>query len=126
MNSAAEQLAVTIASSEQKKSAGTVLVQNLTLASRLGRAAVRGFGFLCISILCIAIPILHFLLVPIGLLITVLVVISSFAVNKMILSGEGQCPSCLRPVTIYKRSFGFPFEDVCENCHRRLVISSNN
>ena len=126
MNSIAEQLKIIVTSSDQKKSSGTIDIQNLTLLVRLARAAIRGFFFLCFSILCIVIPILHFVLVPIGLLTTVLVVVLSFRVKKLILSGEGQCPSCLKTVTIYKRSFGLPFEDVCESCHRRLVISCDN
>jgi len=121
---AAEEVKVCLASSDGRVGSGVLCVKTLGFMRRLLVALVWGVAVLLLTALSVFIPILHFVLVPLGLITTLLVALRIFATPKIILSGEGICGACSGKIHIRKRRFGLPFDDVCENCHRAVTIKS--
>ena len=113
---------VILISSDGKRGIAIIEILKLNKFQRILRSVWRGILLLTLSALSIAIPMLHFILVPIGLLITLVVSYSAFQVKEILVSGSGQCPSCNNNITIHQRNYKLPFSDVCEHCGRQLTI----
>lgn len=113
---------ITISSGDAHPSKGQIQIRDFSSGERLGRAILRGGIGLALTIVAIFIPIAHFVLVPLGLLVSVLLVISAMNQSGVIESGTATCPSCNATISIYRRSKKFPFTDICESCHRSVTI----
>ena len=111
---------------EQRVTNGTVSVNVLTSRQRYTRALVRGGLSLIISVALIVVPVLHFVLFPLGLVITFLIVASSLRQSSFIAHGTGPCPYCGAEFRIFKRGEKYPFSDVCEKCRRQVTIDRAN
>jgi hypothetical protein len=96
--------------------------------SRMERS-LRGIGifvvWFLIAAVSILIPILHFILVPLFLLIGVAHAFSRAATVSIVKEGSGTCPECGAPFTIVSRALRWPFSEVCDGCSRQLQISEN-
>lgn len=103
---------------------GSVEVVHYSISERRRRAlGVFVIGFL-LSAASVVVPILHFLLVPLGLIITILLTKNRLNTEAIITSGAGTCPACQAPFQIMKRKFHFPFTDICEKCSRTINIGT--
>lgn len=104
------------------KSAGSLEVETFSSLTRLKRTIWTVIGGLALSILLAFIPILHFVLVPFGLLGTLFVASFRYAQRNKILSGTGTCPECKASFIIYARPFRLPFVDLCVACKRQISV----
>lgn len=77
-----------------------------------------------ISLLLALIPILHFILVPIGLLLTALIAFRQLRPYSVISESHGQCPACNKPYRLATQAYKSSFTDVCEFCGRRIIVST--
>lgn len=91
----------------------------------LSSLKIAFIGFL-FSLLVALVPIVHFFLVPIGVILTVFLAYSSYKVKNYIAEGTCICPACSGVIKIYHRAEQLPFDDVCESCHRKVVIEEKN
>ncbi len=105
-----------------KNSSATLSIQQISKSKRIGKAIIVGSIGLIISLALVFIPILHFVLVPFGLLITLLLVINRLKTDQIIIDGVGVCPACEAHLQIYKRAYKLPFKDVCEKCSREVQV----
>lgn len=103
-------------------STGTVEVVNYSASERRQRALIVFLIGISLSTVSVVVPILHFLLVPLGLVITILLTKNRLKTESIITSGTGTCPACQAPFQIMKRKYHFPFTDVCEKCSRIINI----
>ena len=117
-----EERKVSLVGTEGRVGEGQVSVVFVSPGQRYLKALIRGGLGLIFSFASVFIPILHFVLVPFGLLITAFLVFRAFSVTSFIKEGAGQCPYCQGSVAIFKRSATFPFSEVCEHCRRALRI----
>ena len=107
----------------EKVCSGQVVVKSFSKKDRYRRSIVRwGIG-LGATIISAFVPVAHFITVPLGLILTPFVAISSFRTTGLILRGEGFCPGCAAKFNITRRRAIFPFRDVCEKCVRSVTIS---
>lgn len=102
---------------------GELEIVEFSSRQRFFRTFWRATIGLLISALLVLVPILHFILVPLGVLLTTLVALSSFRVSKEIAQGRGFCPYCHGPFNIFRRAYRLPFTDICEHCHRQVVVA---
>ena len=114
----------------QLESNGTTSEGKLTIiiptrAQRIGKAMGLGFLMLLVTALSALIPMVHFIAVPMFLLITIGVVISCLRSSEIIEQGSGACPACKAPFRILKRRFRLPFSDVCEGCGRQVNVRAD-
>jgi len=109
--------------SADKTSSGQVNVILFSKRDRVWRGSIRGIIGLSATILSVFIPVAHFLLVPLGLVLTPIIATSSYRTKVLILSGSGLCPGCGANFNITWRKAIFPFTDVCDKCVRLVTVS---
>ncbi len=83
------------------------------------KAALLTMG---LAIVCVFIPIAHFILVPGFLFLTVLVFIGGMNVQSAIIGGGGSCPKCQAAFEVAKSADRWPLKDVCSHCQVSLKI----
>ena len=108
------------------ESSATISVKHFSFGMRVFRAIRVGILLLIVTLLMILIPILHFVLVPVGLIFTFIFFSATYKVKSIILGGQGDCPYCNGKLSIHKRSMAFPFEDICDQCGRQVKIDLKN
>ena len=96
----------------------------------LAKRVTKSLGLLILLVIITAvtalIPILHFIIVPLMLILTFIIVAASLRKSKIIESGAGTCPYCNAPFRVCTRRLKVPFGDVCESCHRRVVVATES
>jgi hypothetical protein len=105
-----------------QRAQGSVDIQEFSEKMRFKRGMLALALGLTLTAASVFIPVLHFFLVPLGLIITASISISRFKTAALIISGEGSCPICNARFRIMKRKSAFPFSDICEGCSRSVVI----
>jgi hypothetical protein len=101
---------------------GFVLRRDLDRSERVGRAA-RMFGILfLIAFLTLFIPILHFVLPPLFLILGVVFATTTWMETGEVLRGEIECPNCKRKMELRKEAEGWPKTQRCEGCSYMLKI----
>ncbi len=122
MNTVTQTAAILVFAHNPEPSSGEVQIRDFSKSERTSRAVSRGaIGFVA-TVLAVFIPIAHFVLVPLGLVVTVLLVLAALNQTGVVEGGKATCPECKGTVTIYRRPKKFPFNDVCESCHRSVTI----
>lgn len=118
-----EELPVILTSSSAKVTQGMITVQHRTFSQKVSKAVMFGIGGTIISAVLVAIPLLHFILVPIGLLVTGSLVIKALNQNSFIGGGTVQCPYCSEPIMMVKRAFSFPYYETCGSCSQQSKVT---
>lgn len=75
-----------------------------------------------LAILAIFIPIAHFFLVPLLLILGPILAASAYGQRSVILGGEGTCPQCGKPVEIVRAKDAWPLQDICSDCGQNVII----
>jgi hypothetical protein len=101
----------------------TMDVKSLTPFDRVTSA----FGALIfcwfIALVCVAIPVLHFFLVPLGLIAGVVAFFYKLQLHERRKQTEIKCPSCEKPLVIKAGSFNWPLKETCGECRSGLLIT---
>ena len=98
-------------------------VAELAPRDRLRRAAVIFGAFIAVAIIALPIPIVHFVLVPGGLLLAVVLGALRLREAAIFRGVEGRCPFCgtEQEFALYGR-FSLPKVVHCSNCGRKLTL----
>jgi hypothetical protein len=78
-----------------------------------------------VTFLCVFIPLLHLIMLPLGIALTLATFFHTQNTKAMIKPGSLPCPACQKTITINSRRLVFPFKDSCEHCHREVVITES-
>lgn len=123
MLSEQESLPVSIRSERNSQtSKGEILIQFWNKKERTKRALK--FGGMCwgFAIVCVFIPLLHFILVPGFLIAGPIVAFVVLSRESAILGGKGLCPYCNAALPIARAPYRFPISDLCTQCQSSLKI----
>ena len=104
---------------------GEIIIVEYSRAQIISKTLRNTILALLITALLLFIPLLHFLLVPIGIITTIGIFIRTSGTRSIITSGHAPCPACGETIMLAKRNYRMPLKDICENCHREVVIKSN-
>jgi len=98
-------------------------VAELSATERLKRAAVVFGAGMAVAVVALPIPIVHFVLVPGGLLLAVAFGGVRLGQGRIFRGAEGRCPFCGREqqFSLFGR-FRLPRRVDCATCHRRLSL----
>jgi hypothetical protein len=98
-------------------------IAELAPADRLKRAAVVFGAFVAVAIVALPIPIVHFMLVPGGLLLAVVLGGLRLRENAIFRDVSGGCPFCgtEQHFPLFGR-FRLPKDLHCANCGRKLTL----
>lgn len=104
------------------KTEGFVLRRDLSKGERVQRA-LKIFG-ICfgVAFLTIFIPILHFILPPLFLILGGIFATTTFMETAMLGGGEVTCPNCKKVMTIRKEAEEWPKTLRCEGCSFTLTV----
>ncbi|MCB0355258.1 MAG: hypothetical protein KDD64_17120, partial [Bdellovibrionales bacterium] len=84
---------------------------------------VRTVGiFWGIGVVALFIPVAHFVLVPLFLLLGLLSPFFTPAKEGVVLGGTAKCPACDSELAIPRMPERWPLSDVCSSCKRALTI----
>jgi len=115
---------LTILDSARPPTLADVDVTVLTRPERLKRALARLGAVWGAAIFAIAIPILHFILVPGLLLLGPVVAVLAFRARVRADANTGiGCPKCGSPVSAVGGTYGWPLRLACGECGIRFTAS---
>jgi hypothetical protein len=102
---------------------GEIRVQSWDKSERVARAFK--FGGMCwgAAIVCVLIPLLHFILVPGFLLAGPILAYFVLGQETVVLGGQGTCPHCQSFLPIARAAYQFPHSDLCTHCQHSLEIN---
>lgn len=76
------------------------------------------------ALLCVLIPVFHFVLVPAGLLIGIWAATKQFRYQDYISEGKISCPKCSAEMTLKDMPFNWPIRQTCPQCQADLIVES--
>lgn len=104
------------------ESEGEVFIRTWTLAERRRRSLIILAKCWGAAAIAVVVPMLHFVLVP------VLVIVGPIwgwflkRQERIILGGSGTCPKCSEPFKIERALDRWPLSDICDRCHAHVTI----
>ena len=101
---------------EERRTEGLVRVQHWDDSQRTTRAVTRLGIFWLLALLSIAIPMLHFCLVPGLFVVGPIAAWLAYRQKSVVLGGVGPCPHCGEPVFVDKHPDEWPIQAQCEAC----------
>jgi hypothetical protein len=107
-----------------KQASGEVMVERWTGAQRLWRTAKVLLSMTVVTVASAFVPILHFVLVPLFLVITLVSTSVTYAKRKRIRGGIATCPLCGKRFTLMFGAARLPFQDHCTECNRTVTIAA--
>ncbi|MBN8550439.1 MAG: hypothetical protein J0M12_14085 [Deltaproteobacteria bacterium] len=113
---------VRILGKPDKESSGTVHIKHWTPQERLLRALKTFAIWFFIALLSVFIPILHFVLVPLALLLAFIFSFMAYGQSSVVLGGSGSCPFCSARLDIVRKPDRWPLDDICSSCSRHVRI----
>jgi hypothetical protein len=76
------------------------------------------------AVVCVLIPVLHFVLVPMGLLLGLVMSYRQFRFEQFFRGGDLLCPNCKTQLLLKARAFSWPLRATCPHCHAELLVRS--
>lgn len=105
-------------------SEGFALRRNFTTEERVKRAA-KALGILwLVAFLTVFIPVLHFILPPIFILLGITFGVITYLERGLVLSGEIPCPNCKKAIPFPEETESWPHAKRCPSCHCDLIIDA--
>jgi hypothetical protein len=108
----------------QSSQAGILQVLEFDKRARVHRAIKTGAVCLATTAACVCIPGAHFVLVPLGILLTPLMVYMSVKATTKIVDSAVTCPHCGKSLPILASQERYPLYENCLSCKREIKIVS--
>ena len=106
----------------ERETVGEVVRESWSVRARAWRALRVFLGVNMLAALSVLIPILHFFLVPMLVLLSVLLASFTYARRERIRGGRGVCPLCGEIFPLFSGASRWPIHDRCTACGRAVVI----
>jgi hypothetical protein len=108
-----------------KTTHGSIEIRDLTKSERVERGLKIGGALGAFGLLCVLVPVLHFVLPPIFILLGIVFGWSTYSTKTEVVSGRFDCPICLKPNELPKESMDFPKAFRCRQCHYDLTLNTS-
>lgn len=109
-----------------KKATGRVELREISSSERsveAAKALAIGWG---LAIFCILIPVLHFVLVPLFLILGIFWALKKWKTVQEVVTGGFACPACGKETSLEKSSARFPREERCSSCFVTVELKEIN
>lgn len=101
--------------------AGEIRIQKWNPSERT-RRAIQKWGLVWgVGLVCVFLPLLHFILVPLCILIGPFAGYWFYKREKSFLGGTARCPECGKDFSLSK-SLKLPMRDVCSECRASVKV----
>jgi hypothetical protein len=117
-----ERTEVRIILNEDKSSEGEVFLKRWSDRQRNWRATKILLQMWGLALLSVFVPLAHFVLVPLFLLIGLVMYPIMLGQKSTVLGGVGACPNCDKRFEIIRCPEKWPLEDICNHCNRHVKI----
>ncbi len=119
MENAAEQ-AITIESNvnDDRRTPGVVYVHYFSPPERMAQSLKKLGLFWGIALVSVLIPVFHFVLVPLFLILGLFFARRSYKSEGQVLGGETRCPHCQTEIKVKPAELQWPLSEICQNCAR--------
>jgi hypothetical protein len=104
------------------KTDGFVLRRDIPRSERVRRAGKMMGIFFLAAFFTLFVPILHFILPPLFLIVGGILSWSTWMETAEILTGEIVCPNCKKVMTLGRSSEDWPKDHRCEGCSYSLKV----
>lgn len=97
-------------------------VHQLTFKQRLLRSAKMGSMFVGGALLCAPIPVVHLVLVPLCLLLSVITGVWKLRQKFEVKAPDLKCPKCGAPQGLSTGLVEWPFHGYCAECRTQFIV----
>lgn len=111
-----------VSSLDGKEAQGLFDARLLSSRDKSTMALKRLAIFWGIAILWIPVPMLHFVMIPVFLLIGIVAFAHAFTVRQTIESARGICPSCQKPFELGRLRWRERIKERCPHCRQELYV----
>jgi hypothetical protein len=101
---------------------GQAQLESLSTGARVARASKRAAIFWAIALVCVLIPMLHFVLVPAFLLIGIIMFAKTMSQAQLIWNADGECPACHAKTHFDGPINAVESKEICPSCRTLLKI----
>ena len=116
---------VTVETSNAQKNNAEATIQKYSEAEAHKRA-VRGVGiFFALAVGSIFLPLVHFVLVPMFLILTPVAFVFLKRTKAKILKIAGTCPACGHAFLITDQPNVWPQESICDKCRKTFKVTQD-
>jgi hypothetical protein len=97
-------------------------VVHLSVPKRLTTALKSLLICLAIAVLCVFIPVLHFVLVPLAVLVGLVIFYLQMTPAVCLVNGTITCPNCEKQFAVGTGPFRWPKHEVCPHCKTEMNL----
>lgn len=115
-------ISVSLRNDLDRKTYSEAEIVSLSQAGKVGRAVKVLILCWLVAAVCVLIPGFHFILVPAGLLVGVVLFFRQLKLHQLFVKGNITCPSCQNTFPAKSTSFNWPRYDRCSGCRAELVM----
>lgn len=108
--------------SDERQSPGFAYIEFFNPAQKTQVAIKKLAIFWGIALLCVLIPVFHFVLVPLFFFLGFYFARRGYKAEGQVLGGETTCPHCHTQVIIKKQELNWPITEICQGCARVVRI----
>lgn len=116
---------VLIETKRNLSSAGIAYIRSWSPKQRIIRALLTLLAVWIVAALAVLIPILHFILVPLLLLLGPIIASIVYTKKSAVIGGDGVCPACKEKFEVASSRDSWPLSDICSHCSERVKISKS-
>lgn len=106
----------------EKETIGTITYRRFSGSSRNVRALRALIITVGVTVFAVLIPGAHFVLVPLGVLLTPVITFLSYRKKEQVDGGEGKCPMCGAMLSVGVMKYSRVLIENCSSCHRPVDI----
>ncbi len=115
-------LKITVAMDADKTGTTEASVRTLSKGERF-MIGLRATGITWgIAVLCVLIPVFHFILVPAFLFAGLVMFFIQYRKTEFLKSAQVKCPKCANIFHLKNLSFNWPLRQTCPNCQMVLLL----
>jgi len=118
-----ERIKIQVETISGSPTSGEIVTTKLSKNQRMNTALKKLGIFWGIAIFSVFLPVLHFFLVPLFLILGVVFGMKSYNVDSFLESGNGSCPHCKEGINFKSNDLVWPILVKCHKCSRDLNIS---
>lgn len=108
---------------DERLGIGRIWLTEYTSNQQLVNAIKKLLLFWLAAAFCILIPFLHFILVPLFVILGIVGFLKTIKVSGKIIKGHTDCPYCKSQVKIHPGLLNWPLKEICQKCGRALRIN---
>lgn len=111
-----EKIKILAHAGDEKRGYGEIEVHHFSPKERIANSLKKLMLFWGLAAVCVLIPGLHFVLVPLFLIVGIYFFQKTYKIKSQAVQGHVNCPACQKNIVIGKSLLDWPLTEICQNC----------